>query len=317
MIELFQMKCFGAVAEELHFGRAAARLFMTQPPLSRQIQLLEQTLGVQLLERSSRSVRLTAAGKVFHEDSRAVLALASRAVETARRTASGEAGRIVLGYTAVTGYALIPDLITALQQRFPSIDIVLREMVSSDQLAALAAHSIDLAFMRPVISEQAFGYVLAAREPMLLALPANHPLASKPRIAMRDMAHQPFIMYAPVEGSYFHQKIAALFAASGSTPHCVQQIAQTHTILALVKAGVGMAIVPTSAQSLMMENIVYRPLWRKDVFAELYLAWPLEHRNPALDMVRAFTVEHLAGSRLIEHGSPQRASVSGRSKKKA
>lgn len=315
MVELFQMKCFGAVAEELHFGRAAARLFMTQPPLSRQIQLLEQTLGVQLLERSSRSVRLTAAGKVFHEDSRAVLALAGLAIETARRTASGEAGRIVLGYTAVTGYALIPDLITALQKRFPGIDIVLREMVSSEQHAALAAHSIDLAFLRPVLSEQPFGYVLASREAMMLAIPARHPLAGKPRIALRDMANQPFIMYAPVEGSYFHQKIAALFAATGVSPHFVQQIAQTHTILALVKAGVGMAIVPASAQSLRMEGIVYRPLWRKDVFAELYLAWPLAHRNPALDTVRDFTVEYLAGSRLIEKALPDQVLAPARAKK--
>lgn len=315
MIDLFQMKCFGAVAEELHFGRAAARLFMTQPPLSRQIQLLEQALGVQLLERSSRSVRLTAAGKVFHEDSRAVLALAGRAVETARRTASGEAGRIVLGYTAVASYALIPDLITALQARFPGIDIVLREMVSSEQHAALAAHGMDLGFLRPVLSEQAFGYVLASREPMLLALPASHPLAAKPRITLRNMASQPFIMYAPVEGSYFHQKIAALFAATGVSPHFVQQIAQTHTILALVKAGVGMAIVPASAQSLRMEHIVYRPLWRKDVFAELYLAWPLEHRNPALDTVRDFIVAYLAEAGLNGQGLPERAMGSARVKR--
>src|SRR5687767_12183403 len=162
MFELSQLRCFAAVAEELHFGRAAARLFMTQPPLSRQIQLLEQSLGVQLLERSSRSVRLTAAGKVFYQDSSALLALAGQAVETAGRTASGGAGRVVLGYTGVAGYALIPDLVTALQRRFPAVDIVLREMVSSDQQQALAAHGIDLAFMRPLMSEHEFGYVLAS-----------------------------------------------------------------------------------------------------------------------------------------------------------
>ena len=119
MIELFQIRCFAAVAEELHFGRAAARLFMTQPPLSRQIQMLEQALGVQLLERSSRSVRLTPAGQAFYRDGAAVLALAGQAVDTARRIASGDAGRVVLGYTAVAGYALIPELVAACRSAFP------------------------------------------------------------------------------------------------------------------------------------------------------------------------------------------------------
>lgn len=295
MVELFQMKCFVAVAEELHFGRAAVRLFMTQPPLSRQIQLLEAGLGVQLLERSSRSVRLTAAGKVFYEDARTIMALADKAQVAARRTASGEAGCVVIGYTALAGYSLIPDLVSVLKKRFPDIDIVLREMVSSEQQEALAAHTIDLAFMRPVMSTQAFGYALAAREPMMLAVPASHPLAGKPRIVLGDMAQQPFIMYAPQEAKYFHERIAQLFAATGVCPRYVQHIAQTHTILALVKAGIGLAIVPAAAQALRLDNIVYRPLWRKDVFAELYLAWPLEHRNPALDAIRQFVVDGAAG----------------------
>ena len=295
MIELFQIRCFAAVAEELHFGRAAARLFMTQPPLSRQIQMLEQALGVQLLERSSRSVRLTPAGQAFYRDSTAVLALASQAADTARRIASGDAGRVVLGYTAVAGYALIPELVAALQRRFPAVDIVLREMVSSDQQQALSSHGIDLAFLRPLISGEAFGYALASKEPLLLAIPASHALAARPRPALKDLAGQDFIMYDPVEGSYFHQKIASLFAASGIAPRYVQQIAQTHTILGLVRAGIGMAIVPASAQSLRLENIVYRPLWRKDVVAELYMAWPLAHRNPALDAVRDFALGCLAG----------------------
>ncbi len=291
MIELFQMKCFVAVAEELHFGRAAVRLFMTQPPLSRQIQLLEEVLGVQLLERSSRSVRLTAAGKVFYEDARTIMALADKAQVAARRTASGEAGRVVIGYTALAGYSLIPDLVSELKKRFPDIDIVLSEMVSSEQQEALASHTIDLALMRPVMSKHAFGYALAVREPMLLAVPASHPLAIKPRIALSDMAQQPFIMYAPQEAKYFHDRIAQLFAATGVCPRYAQHIAQTHTILALVKAGIGLAIVPAAAQALRLDNIVYRPLWRKDVYAELYFAWPLEHRNPALDTIRQFVVD--------------------------
>nr|WP_089398851.1 LysR family transcriptional regulator [Noviherbaspirillum humi] len=300
-MELFQMKCFVAVAEELHFGRAAARLFMTQPPLSRQIQLLEDAVGVTLLERTSRSVHLTAAGKSFYRDARALLAQAEAAAANARRVSGGEAGQVVLGYTAVAGYALIPELIAAAQKRFADIDIVLREMVSADQLDALASHAIDLALVRPLGVETAFSYELAVREPLLLALPDRHPLAAKARIQLKNTADQPFIMYAAKEGKYFYDRIVNLYAASGISPRYVQHIAQTHTILALVRAGIGMAIVPASAQRLGFEKVTFRPLWRRDMFAEFYLAWHPAHRNPALDVVRRFAGEYLRGPGKAQH----------------
>ncbi|HSV47666.1 MAG TPA: LysR family transcriptional regulator, partial [Ramlibacter sp.] len=128
MLDLFQLRCFVAVAEELHFGRAAARLHMTQPPLSRQIQLLEHAVGVELLARTSRSVRLTAAGAVLYQEAAAILRRASAAAETARRTGRGEAGRVVVGYTAVAGYELIPALLAAAGKAMPDIRIVLEEM---------------------------------------------------------------------------------------------------------------------------------------------------------------------------------------------
>jgi DNA-binding transcriptional LysR family regulator len=294
MLDFSQLRCFVAVAEELHFGRAAARLFMTQPPLSRQIQLLEHALGVKLLERTSRNVRLTAAGEVFYADAAAILRLAEQAALTAKRTSSGEAGRVTVGYTAVTGYALIPDLIAAAKQAFPDIDIVLKEMVSSEQLDALAAGMIDLGFVRPLSADRAFEYHRIVREPMLLALPASHPLVRQDEIRLQDMEGQALIMYALKEGKYFYDLIVGLFAATGVSPVYAQYIGQTHTILALVRAGIGMAIVPASAQYLRFENIVFRPLWRNDVFAEIYLAWRPDHRNPALDSIRQFAIGHMA-----------------------
>src|SRR4051812_25157597 len=149
MFDLAQLRCFVAVAEELHFGRAAARLHMTQPPLSRQIQLLEHAVGVQLLERTSRSVRLTAAGATLQGDAVRILRLAQEAAQTAARAGHGEAGRVVIGYTAVSGYLLIPKLLAAAGRSLPGIDIVLEEMVSSEQLRALDAQRIDLGFLRP------------------------------------------------------------------------------------------------------------------------------------------------------------------------
>ena len=296
MLELFQLKCFAAVAEELHFGRAAARLFITQPPLSRQIQILEENVGVTLLERTSRSVRLTTSGKAFYQDAVSILRLADQAVANARRTANGQSGRVTIGYTAVSGYDLIPGLVNAFQRILPDIDIVLREMVSADQVVALESHAIDLAFIRPLNTEHGFQYHRVVREPMMLALPARHPLALKPKIRVKDLHQQALVMYCPSESRYFYDKVINLFGASGVTPRYVQHLAQTHTILSLVRAGIGMAVVPGSVMHLPFSDIVYKPLWRKDIFAEVYLAWDTNNRNPARNLVREFAIRHLAGA---------------------
>src|SRR5690606_13779502 len=177
-MELRQLECFVAVAEELHFGRAAARLRMTQPPLSRQIQLLEQELGVTLLERHSRVVRLTAAGQRLLRDARHLLDYSGRAVLAAKRAAHGEAGHLNLGYTAVAAYRLMPALLMRAQQALPGVDIQLREMVSSDLGRLLLAGELDVALPRHVPSRQGLEKRLMEREALILALPAGSPLCA-------------------------------------------------------------------------------------------------------------------------------------------
>lgn len=292
-MELFQLRCFVAVCEELHFGKAAVRLHMTQPPLSRQIQLLEDSVGALLLERTSRSVALTAAGAALYRDALKLLKLADDAVTNARLTASGDAGRVTVGYTAVSGYVLIPRLLLQAQQALPGIEIVLEEMVSSQQLRALADEALDLAFVRPLPSEADLLYHRVVREPMRLALPAAHPLAGKRRIALADLAGQPLIMYSRKEGQYFHDKIKDLFAATGVQPRYVHHMGQTHAIVALVQAGIGVAIVPASARHLRFEQVEFRDLWRRDVVAEIYLAWRRAGRNPAQQRLREFILQTL------------------------
>lgn len=287
-MDLFQLRCFVAVCEELHFGKAAVRLHMTQPPLSRQIQLLEASVGALLLERTSRSVALTAAGAVLHQDALKLLKLADAAVVNARLTARGDAGRVTVGYTAVSGYVLIPGLLLRAQQALPGIEIVLEEMVSSQQLHALADKALDLAFVRPLSSDADLLYHCVLREPMQLALPAAHPLAGKRRITLADLAGQPLIMYSRKEGQYFHDKIKSLFAATGVQPRYVHHMGQTHAIVALVQAGIGIAIVPASARHLHFEQVEFRDLWRRDIVAETYLAWRRAERNPAQQRLREF-----------------------------
>jgi DNA-binding transcriptional LysR family regulator len=290
-MDLFQLRCFVAVCEELHFGRAATRLHMTQPPLSRQIRLLEDSVGARLLDRTSRSVRLTPAGAVLRDDAVRILRLAQDAAATAHRTALGELGRVVIGYTAVAGYVLIPTLLKLAREKLPGIDIVLEEMVSAQQYRALAEEALDLAFVRPLESDADFQYHPITREPMQLAIPAGHALARKQRIALADMAGQPLVMYSEKEGKYFHDKIRRLFTATGVRPLYVHHIGQTHTIMALVSAGIGLAVVPASARQLGLENVEFRDLWRKDVRAEIYLAWRRLERNPAQRRLREFIVQ--------------------------
>jgi DNA-binding transcriptional LysR family regulator len=290
-MDLFQLRCFVAVSEELHFGRAAARLHMTQPPLSRQIKLLEDSVGARLLERTSRSVRLTPAGAVLRDDAVRILRLANNAAATARRTAKGELGRVVIGYTAVAGYVLIPTLLKHARDKLPGIDIVLQELVSAQQYRALAEDVLDLAFVRPLDSDADFEYHRVTREPMQLAVPARHALARKRRIALADLAGQPLVMYSEKEGRYFHDKIRRLFTGSGVQPQYVHHIGQTHTIMALVSAGLGVAIVPASARHLRLENVEFRDLWRKDVVAEIHLAWRRLERNPAQRRLREFIIQ--------------------------
>jgi DNA-binding transcriptional LysR family regulator len=281
-VELHQLRCFVAVAEELHFGRAAIRMHMTQPPLSRQVQLLERGLGIQLLERNNRSVKLTAAGQGFLRDARHILAFSDQAADGARRLARGEAGSLTLGFTAVSAYQMIPQLLARAAQELPGLQFTLKEMVSSAQLEALAAHRIDVGFVRQVNDHATLDAQLISREPLLVAVPDNHPLARQPAIAVRDLDQQAFVMYAADEGRYFYDCIAGLFAMTGVTPRYVYHLGQTHTVVSMVKAGLGLAIVPASAMQLHSDKLVFRPLKDAELHAELYMVSRQDNDNPAL-----------------------------------
>ncbi|MCJ8141919.1 LysR family transcriptional regulator [Ancylobacter sp. A5.8] len=287
MFELSHLRCFVAVAEELHFGRAAARLNLTQPPLSRQIQLLEHTLDVRLLDRTSRSVQLTRAGRSFLPEARRLLRLAEGAALAARRTASGEAGSLTLGFTAVSGYDFLPRLIKRLRAEAPDIDLVLKEMVSSDQFEALATGQIDVGLLRMTFNRHELQAVSVVREPLMLAAPEDHPLAGIEVVHLSDLAGQPFVAYSPYEARYFYDLVATLFAQSGLAPHYVQHISQIHTILGLVKAGLGVALVPRAARHLGFEGVVLKTVaMEPPALAELHAAWRASNINPAIATLR-------------------------------
>lgn len=296
MFEFSHLRCFIVLAEELHFHRAAERLNMTQPPLSRQIQLLEHELGVCLLRRSSRLVELTPAGKAFYLEARRLLHIAENARVIAQRVSRGESGLVTLGFTAASSYAFLPRLVTLAKEKLPEIDLVLREMVTLDQVEALHSGRIDLGFLRPPINRYGISGKRILREPLLLAVPRNHPLAICAEVRLADLDRQPFITYSPVEGRYFHDLLAGLFQAAGVAPIYVQYAIQTHSILALVNAGMGLAVVPESARNLHPDGVVLRDFPPEaKASTELFLAWRDGNENPAASMLSELIQREFGG----------------------
>ncbi len=290
---LEQLRGFVAVAEELHFGRAAARLQMTQPPLSRQIQKLERVVGAQLLERDNRGVQLTAAGQVFLAEATRLLSLASSASELARRVSSGSRGVVRIGFTAASTYGTLGRLLNDVGSAVPDIELDLQEMVTREQIASLVNEEVDLGLARPPFDAETFGSRLLLREPLLVAVPAGHRLlALAPDVVASDLAGEPVVMHSPTKARYFYDLVVSMVpTASGDAVHTVSQIL---TMLWLVAAGRGIAFVPASAAQLPIDGVYFL---RLDTAVtdpvELHLLWRRDSRNPALWRVLEVLEGHL------------------------
>lgn len=281
IIETSQLRCFIAVAEELHFGRAAERLNMTQPPLSRQIQLLERSLGCELFTRTSRSVKLTQAGESLRTDAHKVLRLLESAAISVRHVSEGRKGDIRCGFTAASAYQFLPMLLRRLNQRIPGANVSLKEMVSRRQIEALESDELDIGLLRPPIDHDQFDAVCVSREQMILALPRGHPLCDQPVITWPDLDNVDLIMYDSHEAQYFYDLLAGQFTRHGVFPRFRQRLTQIHTILSLVRSNIGAAIVPESASILDVADVVYRTVHaRRPLMAELYFVWRKDTRDP-------------------------------------
>lgn len=282
MLQLSQLRCFVAVATELHFARAAASLNMTQPPLTRQIQLLEHEVGTLLLERNRRHVRLTAAGQNFFREAQDILRRVQSASSAARRVVDGSVGSVRAAFIPPASYSLLPQLVMAARQKLPDVDLSVTEMSTFEQLEALGAGRLDLGIVRPLYRRPELQSVCVLREPFLLAAPASHPLAAAPRPTIRALDGQPMVMYSPADGQYMHEILRGWLRSESVVPDFVHHIGHTHSILSLVDAGLGVALVPRSARRMRFENVVLRELpGGEQAFAELHLCWRRELDNPA------------------------------------
>jgi DNA-binding transcriptional LysR family regulator len=282
MFELKQLQYFLVVADELHFGRAARRLHITQSPLSRQIQLLEYTLQFQLFTRTNRSVQLTPAGHAFRAEARQLLAMAENSVTVARRHSQGQAGVLKMGFTAGSSYRHLPRLLTRANSVLKDVEVVLEEMVTVQQIEALKSNQIDLGLGRQPPNDNQTDGICIAREPLRLAVPSSHRLARKAEVGLMDLQSEPIITFSPKDGFYFYALIDSLFRRSNLLPTYVQHVSQIHSILALVSAGLGVALVPETAEALHFENVRFRKLKMPPVHADLYLIWRKNSENPAV-----------------------------------
>lgn len=283
MLEFSQISCFVAAAEEMHFGRAAARINMTQPTLSRHIQALEHVLQVRLFDRANRTVRLTSAGRVFLPDAKRILSLTKSAANLAQRTWLGEAGVVRLGFTATAAFADLPIILARAATVIPDVKILLKEGTSAMQKDALLADMLDIALVRPPTDHGRFEVMPVRRERFVAAVHRNDPRAEKAKLTLHDFDAKNFIMYSADGAGYSYGMLTAMFDRASVAPNMVYQLDQNHSILALVSAGMGAAMVPASLTLVAFPNVVFREVVLDPPEPiEMIMLWRAQNHNPVL-----------------------------------
>ncbi|MET8511338.1 LysR family transcriptional regulator [Streptomyces sp. NPDC005077] len=287
-MELRHLSAFIAVAEELHFGRAAKRLQMAQPPLSQQIRQLEKELGVQLFERNTRSVRLTSAGESFLQPVQTVLDDLDTAVRAVRAAGRGEYGRVTIGFAGASSHETLPLLTRAVRAAHPALELVMKGQTYADvALAGVADGSLDLGFVRLPVTRPGVQYRVIDEEELVCALPSDHPFARLERVPIEVLAQEPFVSFPANTGSTVRDATVGACEAAGFNPRVVQEAPDSYTILALVAAGVGVTLTVTSCQHIQQNGLVYRPLAGPPIRLQAALAWRTDNPSAALRAVLA------------------------------
>ena len=281
MIDIKPLRYFVMLAETRHFGRAAARLNLSQPPLSRQLAALEASLGVRLIERSPRSVTLTAAGERFYADAKAILASVEQAVSNAQAAASGEAGKLAIGFTMCAAYNVVPGYARAFGAAYPEVALSLREVVSNDLAAQVVAGHIDAAIMFPHVPGKGLATRTILREPLCVALSRGHPRARARRLKIAQLAGEPFVLASEEVAPTLRATILEHCRSGGFEPDIRFEVQLQQTVLSLVDEGVGVALVPASMRKAQLGGVVFKPLVDAPL-VEQVLAWSPANRNPCL-----------------------------------
>ncbi len=288
MIETRLLRQFIAVAEELHFHKAAERLHMAQPPLSQAINRLEEKLGFCLLLRNKRGVRLTAAGAAFLDTAYRTLAELEQGIEYARHVSAGVSGKLTITAISIAYYDSLLNSLRRFREAYPNVQLTIREMPSASQAKALLAGEADIGFMRRLpLPAGTLEARLLLDEQIVMALPSQHPKAKRGEIDLREFADEDFVFTPQALGGGYHAQLVALCEAAGFHPRVVQEAAQIHTLLGLVACGFGVALVPESfARSAPRDRVQFRPIRSIDDQPApglgLYMKWSAQNTSPAL-----------------------------------
>ena len=297
-MELRHLRHFVALAEEGHFGRAAERVFVVQQALSSSIRTLEEELGVQLVRRTTRRVQLTPAGEEFLVGARATLAQAAQAVERAQRAARGEVGRLRVGFVSGLAFGGLPEIVRTFRELYPNVSVDLRELTAHEQEAALRGDLIDVGLMLLPVRDPSLASRSLWRQPLVVALPAQHPLARKRKLKIGDLRDEDFVFFPRhLRATYFDQ-VMRWCDSAGFTPHVVQEAIEVPTLLSLVAAGVGVFLPIQFFSRLSLPGVVYRPIGDAPV-VEIVAVWSRQHgSNPVIKACLAVAQDVIAGQDL-------------------
>lgn len=305
-MDLSDIQAFLAVAEELHFTRAAERLHMGQPPLSRTVKNLERELGCRLFDRSTRSVSLTPQGYAFLQPAKRVVEAFYDARSAVTDIGAGAIGRVRIGFSGASSYRMIGQLARAVSSEYPGIELVLDSSTYADQgLKKVLNGSLDLSIVRWKAPPAGVKSLVLAEEELMMALPSQHPMANQAEIDLRDMADEPFLTLPSDSGSIVRETFIQAAQAAGYAPRIVQEVPDSWTLMALVSAGVGCNLtVSTIVDNLVNPGAVFRPLRKRITPLKARLAWLESNRNSALGRVVALAESAVQRTQAEEADTP-------------
>ena len=297
-MELRQIRSFLSIAETLHFGRTAELIHLSQPALSLQIQALEQEVGVRLFERNRRKTSLTAAGFAFREDAVRALSQLNQAIRRARQAANGKLGLLRIGFISTAGTEIVPNIVGQYRELNPEVEFSLRAITTADQVQMLETGSLDIGFLRlPIGEHSALEVVTVHREPFALVVPATHKLAKRKRVRLREVSGQDFVMYERSYAPGFHDLIVGILRDAQIVPNISQTAAEISTLIALVDAHMGIAVLPASAVKHSVASVIACDIVDEIPMSEIAIVVSKHVRAAVVDNFRSFALEKLGRAR--------------------
>ncbi len=298
-MELRHLRHFVALAEEGHFGRAAERVFVVQQALSNSIKNLEDEVGVPLVLRTTRKVKLTPAGREFLEAARATLEQADKVIERARRAARGEVGRLTLGFVSGMVFGGLPDVVRTFREQYPNVGIELRELTAQEQEVGLRASQLDIGLMLLPVRDPGFAAEALWRQVLVAALPSAHPLALKETLSIADFAHEPFVFFPRQIRATYYDQVMRWCASAGFAPRIVQEAIEVPTLLSLVAAGLGVFFPIRFFQQVSLPGVTYRAIDGAPI-VDIVAVWRRQEDNPVVQAFLKVAREVLAGEQVGE-----------------